>query len=75
MDLILACTGQFKEDGINMTMCPRNMACFGDRVENVTCAHPVLTWKSEGQAREGSDIGDEQRNHVKVEHIRSSRSR
>ena len=37
-DLILARTGQFDEDGTNMTICPRhqlNMAYFGDRRENV----------------------------------------
>ena len=55
-DLILACTGQFKEDGINMTMCPRNMACFGDRVENVTCAHPVHG-NRKGKPERGATLG------------------
>ena len=74
-DLILARTGQFNEDGTNMTVCP------GLRVEHGIfwrpmrkCAYP-LHGNRNGQAREGSDVGDEQRNHIKMEHTRSSRSR
>ena len=63
-DLILANTGKFNEDGTNMTICPRHRAehgMFGDRVENVRTL--------------GSDIRDEQRNHVKVEQTFCSQSR
>ena len=50
-----------------------NMACLGYQVENVRTLFMEITVKGKPE-RGASGIGDEQRNHVKVEHIRFSRS-
>ena len=71
-DLILACTGQFNDDGPNMIIYSRHRvehACFGDQVENDYDTHSTqastntqhLTQESKGS------LSDTQRPNARTE--------
>ena len=71
-DLILACTGQFNDDGTNMTIYSRHRvehACFGDQVENdydTHCTRASINTQYLTQEGKGG-LSDTQRPNARTE--------
>ena len=74
-DLILARSGHFEEEGLNMTVCPKHRAELGIFLASWKKMHSSAPRGSQWEARKRSELTNVQRSNEKVESTYSSRSR